>query len=430
MMSIKASLHKSRSIYHTAGFLLAAGLGLTPAYAQTGLTPGPAAAPAAAAPGAPIAVTPNYRIAPSDVISVNVADWPNNSAQTAVAPDGTISMPLVGQVPVAGLTIAQAETLLVTKWKKYIVDPSVTVSLNQKHPQFVVFSGSVARPGPLEYRPGLHLIEALAEIGGLVITGSPSAGGAGIGSQSTVADPSHVTLTHADGAKQALNLTHQETLAGTPADVLLEPGDVIYVPQQLGKINVVGQVHQPGVIPYRDNLTVFDAVSDTGGYNDGTADLEHATLTHNGKESPINLDPMLRHGDMAANITLAPGDQISIPEIGYRTVVFGDVNRPGAFVYKPGYRISDALSSVSGPTGQADLSKINVIRTDTVHRTQQMVRVNFNDFVLHGKPDGNPLIQPGDSLYIPDKHHTTSLGDILSGLAGFGSAAYGVNALK
>ena len=255
-------------------------------------------------------------IAPGDVVSVSVADWPADSTpQTTVAPDGTISMPLIGQVSVSGQTVPQVTQMLTTKWKKYIVEPSVTVALVQKHPEFVVFSGSVARPGGLPFRPGLHLMEALAEVGGFVVSGSPAAGSTTtVGLQTTVADPSHVVVSHENAAQQVLNLTHPETLAGTSSDILLEPGDSVYVPAQLGKINVVGQVRQPGVIPYRDNLTVFDAISDSGGYNDGTADLTKATLTHNGVASPINLDPMLRHGDMAANVTLSPGDQISIPE--------------------------------------------------------------------------------------------------------------------
>ncbi len=405
---------------------LLASLAALPALAQTGLPSAPAAAPLSSAP----AVTPNYVIAPGDVLSVNVADWPGNSTpQTTVAPDGTISMPLVGQVPVAGKTVTQTTALLTHQWKKYIIDPSVTVALVQKHPQFVVFSGSVSRPGGLEYRPGLRLVEALAEVGGFVVSGSPAAGSTTtVGLQTTVADPSHVTVTHENETQQVLDLTHLQTLAGTPSDILLEPGDSIYVPAQLGKINVVGQVKEPGVIPYRENLTVFDAISDSGGFIDGSSDLENATLTHNGETTPIDLDPMLRKGDMHANITLAPGDQISIPEIGYHTVVFGDVARPGTFVWKPGYRISDALSSVSGPTPQADLGKINVIRTDKIHGPQ-MVRVNFNEFVLHGNPQGNPLIQPGDALYIPDKKRPPSLGDFLGALGGLGSAAYGASVL-
>ncbi len=411
-------------------FALLASCGTLPLPAQTtpmpnGLPPAPAA-PLSSAP----AVTPTYVIAPGDVISVTIADFPEDSTQTTVAPDGTISMRYVGQLTVAGQSVSQTTKMLTTQWKKYIVDPSVTITLVQKHAEFVVFSGSVARPGGLEYRPGLRLVEALAEVGGFVITGSPSAGSTTtVGLQTTVADPSHVTVTHRDETQQVFNLTHLETLAGSSSDILLEPGDSVYVPAQLGKINVVGEVHRPGVIPYRDNLTIFDAISDSDGFNDGSADLTQATLIHNGRTIPINLDPMLRHGDMSANITLSPGDQLSIPKVAYRTVVFGDVARPGAFIWEPGYRISDALSSVSGPTGQADLGKINIVRTDKIHGTQ-MVRVDFKKFLLNGDASGNPLIQPGDSLYIPDKKRPLSFDQVVGTLSGIGTAAYGYNAIK
>jgi polysaccharide export outer membrane protein len=394
--------------------LLCAGLGsLGSVPAQTGALP---QTPTAAA-------NPDYRIAAGDVLSISVVDFPNLSVpQTVVAPDGTVSLSLIHQVNIAGQTVGQTTALLVTKYKKYIIDPSITVSLMQKHPQTIVFSGSVIRPGVLEYRPQMHLIESLAEAGGAISTANAGNGA------TPIADPTHVIVTHEDGTKQTLDLTHPELLAGTPTDIALEPGDVIYVPEQIGKISVVGQVRQPGVIPYRENLTIFDAISDSGGFNADTADLPNASLVHNGVTSPLNLDPMLRHGDMAANIVMAPGDQISIPELKNRTFVFGDVARPGYYLYKPGDRIQDALSGVSGPTGQADLGKINVIRTDKIHGTQ-MVRVNFNDFVLHGNMSGNPLIQPGDSLYIPDKKHPLSLSDVFGALSGVGQAAYGASVL-
>ena len=77
---------------------------------------------------------------------------------------------------------------MTTRYKKYVIDPVVTVSLIQKHPQFVVFSGEVNRPGQLNYRPGMHLVEALAEVGGLVLNGNPATGSATtVGSGATVA---------------------------------------------------------------------------------------------------------------------------------------------------------------------------------------------------------------------------------------------------
>lgn len=412
--------------------VLFAGLGIAvPAAAQVGL-PAANAAPQASTPSTAMSgyISPSYKIGAGDVLSVNVADFPTLSTQSTVAPDGAISMPLLHQVSVTGLTVDQVTTLMTTRYKKYVIDPVITVSLIQKHPQFVVFSGEVNRPGPLDYRPGMHLVEALAEVGGLVLNGNPATGSStAVGSGATVADPSHVNIAHEDGTKETLNLTtHPENLAGTPTDVLLAPGDVITVPQQLGKINVTGQIRQPGVIPYRDNMSLFDAISDAGGYNADTADLPNSTLIHNGRSTPINLEPMLLHGDMSANVALSPGDQISIPE-KIRTFVMGDVNRNGYYLYRPGDRVLDAISAVGGYTQQADLSKINVIHTDRARQTSQMVRVDLNSYLLRNNPSGNPLIQPGDALYIPDKKHSISFNDVVGTLSGAGAAVFGARAL-
>ena len=368
--------------------------------------------------------TPNYKIAAGDVLNVNVVDFPNLSvAQMVVSPDGTVSMPLVGQVTIAGDTVEQATTVMTRKWKKYVIDPAVTVSLMQMHQQTVVFNGAVNHPGVMQYRPGLHLIEALAEAGGLVTAGSAATGGVTtVGLQTSIADPTHSIITHEDGTRQVLDLSNPQQKAGTETDLALEPGDVVYVPQQLGKISVVGEVRQPGTIPYRENVTVLDALSDCGGFNPDTADLVNAQLTHGGITTPINLDPLMRRGDFSANIVLEPGDRLAIPELKNRTYVYGDVNKQSFYFYKPGDRLLDALSGVGGPGPGADLSKINVIHADKLTKQLQLARVNLNDFLLKGNLSGNPIIQPGDSLYIPQKGYQFKFNDLISPLYAVGAA--------
>ena len=195
--------------------ILLAALAAVPSGAQ--VTPG--------APAGAVAATPGYLIAAGDVLGVNVVNIPNGSTPSAmVAPDGTITLPLVGEVSVAGLTREQATQLLTRKLRKYYRSPSVTVSLIQKHPETVVLNGYVNHTGVLDYRPGLHLLDALAQMGGAM----PSA------------DATKAVLTHADGTKVPLDLSHPETKAGTDVDLLLQPGDILYIPQQEGKINVTG----------------------------------------------------------------------------------------------------------------------------------------------------------------------------------------------
>lgn len=389
--------------YVTSALFFAGLSSIATAHAQTH-PPMPAAAAAISAPA------PSYQIEEGDVLSVAVLNSPAGfviPAQVMVAPDGTVSLPLLGSVAVAGQTVSQTTTLLTNKWKLYIIAPAVTVSLTQKHTQTVVFNGLVNHPGVIEYRPALHLLEALAEAGGPMLT----------------ADAAKSVVTHADGSEQTLDLSHPERKSDTAVNIALRPGDVVYVPEQQAKVTVVGEVKQPGMIPYKENLTVLEAISASGSVNLDTADLKAAKLTQNGRERPLDLDALLRGGDMAGNVTLMPGDQLVIPKLHNRTYVFGSVGRPGYFLYQPGDRVLDALNGAGGPTREADLGKVNVIHMDKVKNTAQMVRVNLQDFLGKGDIAGNPLIQPGDSLYIPDKHHSLSLNDLLQPLYAVGAIA-------
>ena len=382
--------------------LLLAGLAAVPVHAQ--LPPPPVATPPIRA----VSVTPNYQIAAGDVLSVNVVNFTNlSSPQAMVAPDGTISLPLLDQVSVAGLTTVQATRLLAARWKRYVINPAVTVSLMQKHAQTVVLNGSLNHTGTIDYRPNLRLLEALAQMGGSLST----------------ADATKAVLTHADGTKQALDLSHPETKADDPEiNLVLQPGDVLYIPEQKGKISVTGEVKQPGSIYYKENTTVLDAISASGGINSETADLNEATLTHDGATRKLDLDALLRKGDIHANAMLASGDTVNIPELHNRTYVFGDVGRPGYYYYKPGDHILDALNS-AGVQPDADTGKINVIHTNKDKTVSQMVRVNADDFLLRGNISGNPAVQPGDSLYIPKKHESFNGNTILQVLSGVGAVA-------
>jgi len=365
-----------------------------------------------AAPAGAAAATPGYRIAAGDVLGVSVVNFPNlTTPQAMVTPDGTISLPLLDQVSVTGLTQEQVTRLLTSKWRKYVIGPAVTVSLIQKHPQTVVLNGSLNHTGTIDYRPNLHLLDALAQMGGALPT----------------ADATKAVLTHADGTKVPLDLSHPETKAGTDVDVALQPGDILYVPQQEGKVSVTGDgIKQPGSIYYKENLTLLDAISASGGVNPDTADLSAATLMHNGAEKKIDLQALLKAGDPKADVLLASGDIINIPELHNRTYVFGDVSHQGYYYFKPGDRILDALNS-AGIAPDADTAKINVIHTNKDKTFSQMARVNADEFLLHGNIIGNPAVQPGDSLYIPKKHeqfNAASAFQVLSGVGALANTSY------
>jgi len=384
--------------------ILLAALTAAPAGAQ--VTP--------AAPAGAVAATPDYKIAAGDVLGVTVVNFPNSSTpQAMVAPDGTITLPLVGEVSVAGLTREQATRLLTRKLQKYYRGPSVTVSLVQKHPETVVLSGFLNHTGVLDYRPGLHLLDALAQMGGAM----PSA------------DATRAVLTHSDGTKVPLDLSHPETKAGTEVDLALQPGDILYIPQQEGKVSVTGDgIKQPGSIYYKENLTLLDAINASGGAITETgdlpgADLAGATLTRNGVDKKIDLKALLHDGDPKADVMLEPGDIINVPLPHNRVYIYGDVQRQGFYYYKPQDHLQDAFAT-AGLLPDSDTGKINRIRVDKDKKVAHMDRVSLDKFLQKGDYSGNPEVQPGDSYYIPKKGTKFTLNDIMAPITALGSLSY------
>lgn len=376
--------------------------------------------PASPAPATAPAVAPNYQIAAGDVLSVNVVNFPNLSTpQVLVGPDGIISLPLLDQVSVNGLTQEQVRRLLAAKWRKYVINPAVTVSLIQKHPQTIVLSGYLNHTGTIDYRPDLHLLEALAQMGGALPT----------------ADPSKAVLKHANGTSQTLDLSHPETKAGTDVDVALQPGDVLLMPMQEGKVSVTGDgIKQPGSFYYKENLTLLDAINTSGGTitdsgDQQGADLAGATLTRNGVDKKIDLQALLKNGDPRADIPLVPGDVINVPQLHNRVYIYGDVQRQGFYNYKPHDRLSDAFAT-AGLVPDSDTGKINVIRVTKDKKEALMTRVSFDKFLQKGDYSGNPEVQPGDSYYIPKKGTKFSLNDILAPLSAVGSLSYTARLLQ
>jgi len=109
-----------------------------------------------------------YHIAPGDVLSVRV--WNQESMSTAragVREDGRISLPFLQDVEVAGMTTAELSTRLAVKLKAYVVNPVVTVALEERRPLRVSVLGEVTRPGEYELALGSGILHALAAAGGL-----------------------------------------------------------------------------------------------------------------------------------------------------------------------------------------------------------------------------------------------------------------------
>jgi len=108
-----------------------------------------------------------YRIAPGDVIGVRVFNQDNMSApRLRVREDGKVSMPFLQDVNVQGLSPAELGRNLETQLKTLVVNPVVTVTVEEARPVRVSVLGEVGKPGAYELDRGSGVLQALAAAGG------------------------------------------------------------------------------------------------------------------------------------------------------------------------------------------------------------------------------------------------------------------------
>ncbi len=145
-------------------------------------TPAPAATKSTAATPAPtpssqdaaaLYQTDNYKLRPTDIISVNVVDDPNATHDYRISVDGTVQLVYLDSAPalkVSGLTIAGARSAITAAYvdNKIFIRPSITIDVKEFSSRRINVLGQVGKPGPVYFPPekDMTLVEAVTEAGG------------------------------------------------------------------------------------------------------------------------------------------------------------------------------------------------------------------------------------------------------------------------
>ena len=179
----------------------------------------------------------DYRIKAGDTLEINVWQEPKLNKQVIVAPDGRISLPLVGHLRARGLTVESVEAQIIAKLKsKYTTDLDVTVLVaavkeipivpeppapppeKVPDPTFYV-TGEVAKPGQYAFNRPTNVLQAIAVAGGL----GPFAAGHRIKIRRKV-----------DGVEQLFDFDYDSFASGDylEGNIRLHHGDVIIVPEK------------------------------------------------------------------------------------------------------------------------------------------------------------------------------------------------------
>lgn len=162
-----------------------------------------------------------YVIGPGDTMDVVVWGNPDLSSSVVVAPDGTITTPLVEDLPVSGKTNAQVGREIENHLKKYVKSPVVTVLLTGfvgTYDRQIRVIGEATKPQTLQYRQGMTIMDVMIAVGGLTDYASGN---------------SAVLVRHVNGKMKQYNVRLDDLLrdGDISANVPVAPGDVLIIPE-------------------------------------------------------------------------------------------------------------------------------------------------------------------------------------------------------
>lgn len=171
------------------------------------------------------------------------------------------------------------------------------------------------------------------------------------------------------------------------------------------KVYVLGRVSNPGIIHLDGNANILEALSMAGGLPtiDKSAFLSKCYIIR-GKEQIIwiNLLQLLGKANIKLNIGLANNDIIYIPDSTDASVfVMGEVKNPGSYpIQTPGMSFLDAINQAGGPTEDANITKIRLVRN---RRENDADTINLDKILSKTDFSQNLIMQDNDIIYVPKK---------------------------
>lgn len=239
-------------------------------------------------------------IGAGDLISVSVLGAPDFDRQFRVSGKGSVALPFIGNVQVAGLTVGNAETLIAQRLADggYFNNPRVSLLVKEYATQGISVLGEVRKPGIYELLGNRTLLDAISTAGGTTEKASKS-----------------VSITHRDqpDTPTTVSLPGAFDPSG-PRNVELRPGDIVVV-AKAGIVYVVGDVRQPtGIVLENQSLTVLQAIAMAQGTNPNAA-LDKSRLIRKGTDGPTEISIPLKQmlAAKSPDVKLLPDDIIFVP---------------------------------------------------------------------------------------------------------------------
>ncbi len=320
---------------------------------------------------------PVTKLRVGDKVKVVILEATEYSSTYTVLEDGSLVGVGFGRIVVEGKTIKEATKLITDEMKKILVDPHVSLILDEQKKQFIfVTSILVASPGPIDFQDNLDLRQAISK----------------------VATPDQADLYDVHlfrNGKQLLMVKLSDLLngRGEGGRTKLEPNDVVTIADRPSiRVWVSGSVLRQGEQKLPEGANAYQAISMAGGVTADQQDSAVARILIKRGESVYDLPIQQKPGEDP--IKLSAGDTVIVRIPAYIKVSFsGEVKMPDEKRVREGTTLTSALAQTGGLTPTGTLRDVMVLRKG------EAFLVDATPLVEGRAPKPFPL-EDGDLIYV------------------------------
>ena len=333
--------------------------------------------------GAPQLFEPNLRLAtpidyvlgPGDQVLIDIYGKSEENHSLNITPEGTINIPYVGVVPVAGMTIEQA-TARITSEMTTIYSAirtggtKVTIALGNIRSIKVILTGEIIKPGT-------YTLPSVATVfNALYYSGGPSENG------------SFRNVRLIRGGKEIAKLDIYDFLISGDfsENVRLEDQDVLMIPPYERKVEIRGEVKRPAIFELRQGETFQDLLAYAGGFTENAYTARIKVTKRTATEQRI--EDLL--GSQYAHYLPQAGDAYEVDRIlsrfENRVRITGAVFRPGDYELSAGLTVSMLIKKAEGLKEDAFLNRGNILRLKEDSQHEQL-SFNVAGIIAGTEPD-------------------------------------------
>ncbi len=264
-----------------------------------------------------------------DILEIQLVGQSDFSEEISVRRDGSINIPDVGKIYVAGLSLVEASSLIKAKIKEIFIATEAFISLTNIRDIQILITGNAYNPGIYTLNGNSNILHALNMAGGIDENGS-------------YRNIKHIRNNETINTIDLYNLF---IFGKFNSNTRLRSGDSIVVSSSQKIVNVISGVKRPGFYELKDGETLIDLIEFSNGLN-SESDLESIKLERTVGENILTSSPSY---DDLKTIVAANNDTLIIKEFKFGNVkVGGAVKIPGVYKISEGETLKDIITRAGG----------------------------------------------------------------------------------